>query len=80
MHCAQNEYYEEVMLQGMVVGYLKTDIEELLNYVTDFVPKINNWAVCDSFSYFTFRHSFRINQANEKLCAPLMENKWRELA
>lgn len=46
---AQDDYYEEVMLQGMVIGYIKTDIEDALQYVSDFVPKINNWAVCDSF-------------------------------
>jgi len=46
---ADNEYFEEVMLQGMVIGYVKSDIEELLRYVADFVPKIDNWSVCDSF-------------------------------
>lgn len=43
------EYYEEIMLQGMVIGYAKADIEEILAYVTEFVPKIDNWSVCDSF-------------------------------
>lgn len=46
---AESEYFEEIMLQGMVIGYVKTDIEEILRYVTDFVPKIDNWSVCDSF-------------------------------
>jgi 3-methyladenine DNA glycosylase AlkD len=46
---AESEYFEEVMLQGMVIGYLKTDVEEILRYVADFVPKIDNWSVCDSF-------------------------------
>lgn len=49
MKYAQDEYYEEVMLQGMVLGYVKADIEEVLSYITDFVPKIDNWSVCDSF-------------------------------
>lgn len=49
MKSVQNEYYEEVMLQGMVIGYVKADIEELLSYVREFIPKIDNWAVCDSF-------------------------------
>lgn len=60
---AQNEYYEEVMLQGIVLGYVKTDVEEILNYVTDFVPKIDNWAVCDSFCNglkFTRRNKVRV--------------------
>lgn len=46
---ADSDYFEEIMLQGMVLGYVKTDIEELLRYVADFIPKIDNWSVCDSF-------------------------------
>lgn len=49
MKVAQDEYYEEVMLQGMVLGYVKDDIEEVLSYIEDFIPKIDNWSVCDSF-------------------------------
>lgn len=46
---ADNQYFEEIMLQGMVLGYVKTSIEEILSYVTEFIPKIDNWSVCDSF-------------------------------
>ncbi|TKJ84833.1 DNA alkylation repair protein [Paenibacillus sp. CFBP13512] len=46
---ADHEYFEEVMLQGMVIGYAQMDIEERLQYMTDFVPKIDNWSVCDRF-------------------------------
>lgn len=46
---AASEYFEEIMLQGMVLGYVQADVEELLGHVADFVPKINNWSVCDSF-------------------------------
>lgn len=46
---ASDEFFEEVMLQGMIIGYVKTDIEERLSYVASFVPKIDNWSVCDSF-------------------------------
>lgn len=46
---AESDYFEEVMLQGMVLGYVKTDIDEILRYVADFIPKIDNWSVCDSF-------------------------------
>lgn len=44
---AQDEYYEEVMLQGMVIGTAKMPIEEKLRQIKKFVPKIDNWAVCD---------------------------------
>jgi 3-methyladenine DNA glycosylase AlkD len=46
---AENDYFEEVMLQGMVIGYALAETEELIGYMKSFVPKIDNWAVCDSF-------------------------------
>jgi len=39
--------YEEILLQGMVLGLWKTSIEKFLNYLERFIPKINSWAVCD---------------------------------
>lgn len=45
----EEEYYEEIMIQGLVIGYAKADYQEVLQYVTAFVPKINNWGICDSF-------------------------------
>lgn len=44
---AQNDYYEEIMLQGMVIGLAKMELQERLEYIKNFVPKIDNWAVCD---------------------------------
>lgn len=53
MEHAETDYFEEVMLQGMVLGYVKTDLEEILRYIADFIPRIDNWSVCDSFcTYF----------------------------
>lgn len=46
---AQDGTFEEVMLQGMVIGAAKADVDELLRYTAAFVPKIDNWSVCDSF-------------------------------
>lgn len=46
---AGNKYYEETMLQGIIIGYLKCPWEQKLRYIADFVPKINDWAVCDVF-------------------------------
>lgn len=43
------KYFEEKMLHGMVLGYAKMDFEELLVYIRDFLPQIDNWSVCDSF-------------------------------
>lgn len=56
----EQEYFEEVMLEGMVIGYIETDIKEKLIHVANFVPKINNWSVCDSFcSSLKFTHDHK---------------------
>ena len=45
-----DNYYEEIMLQGMLIGLNKNkNIDEVFNYIREFVPKIDNWAVCDVF-------------------------------
>lgn len=46
---AKDDYYEEIMLQGMVIGLAKMELEERLSYIKKFVPKIDNWAICDVF-------------------------------
>ncbi|WP_294480397.1 DNA alkylation repair protein [uncultured Bacteroides sp.] len=46
---ADTTYYEETMLQGMIIGLAKMELEERLTYITMFVPRIKNWAVCDIF-------------------------------
>jgi len=50
LETAGDKYYEEIMLQGMVICLAKMSLEERLKYTKVFVPKINNWAVCDVFS------------------------------
>ncbi len=44
-----HQYYEEIMLQGMLIGLEKEDFKRILNHIEKFVPKIDNWAVCDVF-------------------------------
>ena len=44
-----SKYYEEVMIEGLIIGYLKIDNDSRFNYIKNFIPKINNWAICDSF-------------------------------
>jgi len=46
---ASSDTYEEKMLHGMVIGYVKADIDEILRLTKDFIPLIDNWAICDSF-------------------------------
>lgn len=42
-------YFEEIMLQGLVLGYAKAPAPEILEYARRFIPKIDNWSVNDSF-------------------------------
>ena len=45
-----DEYYEEIMIQGMLIGQATNeDINIILKYVEIYVPKIYNWAICDTF-------------------------------
>lgn len=44
------EYYEEIMLKGLIIGLEKSlKEEEFLTYIKAFVPKINDWSICDIF-------------------------------
>ena len=46
---ASDESFEEIMLQGMVIGYAEAEPPELFSWIERFLPKIDNWSVCDSF-------------------------------
>lgn len=48
---AEDHYFEERMLQGLVVACAKCPVEEKLSCTERFVPKIDNWAVCDCFCW-----------------------------
>ncbi|EGT3903451.1 DNA alkylation repair protein [Clostridioides difficile] len=49
LEVAEDTHYEEVRLQGMVIGNINSNFEETLYYVKRFIPKIDNWSVCDGF-------------------------------
>ena len=43
------KYYEEIMIKGLTIGYIKVDNDTRFEYIKNFIPYIDNWAVCDSF-------------------------------
>lgn len=57
---AQNHYYEEVMIQGLVISHIK-DEKVFYKYFKEHTKKIDNWALCDSFC-----SSLKIVRAYEK--------------
>ena len=58
-----NQYYEEIMLQGMLIGLMKDEFKEIEKQIEKFVPKIDNWAVCDVFCA-----SLKITKIIKKKC------------
>ncbi len=49
MECISDNYYEEIMLQGMLIGGAKEEFNIIIKYIENFIPKIDNWAICDTF-------------------------------
>lgn len=44
----EDVYFEETMLRGMLLGCACRDIQELFDLLEDFIPRVQNWSVCDS--------------------------------
>lgn len=64
-------YFEETMLQGLILGYAKAPMEDILVYAKDFISKIDNWSVND-----TFCSTFKIaKKESEKVWEFLMTYK-----
>lgn len=42
------EYYEEIMIKGLTIGYLKLPFPEILNELDKYIPYITSWSLCDS--------------------------------
>ena len=57
---SQDRYYEEIMIQGLVISYIK-DEKLFYKYFKNYIVKIDNWALCDSFC-----NSIKIVQKNEE--------------
>ena len=58
----KSDYYEEVMLEGIMIGLLDIRVDKVLEYIKNFLPKINNWAICD-----TFCSGLKIAKKNKKI-------------
>lgn len=44
---SQNTYYEEGVIRGLVLGFIKVDYEVRKRYIDSFIAEIDNWATCD---------------------------------
>ena len=45
---AQDRYYEEIMIQGLVISHIK-DESLFYKYFKNHIKEIDNWALCDTF-------------------------------
>ena len=48
-HKLPTNFFEEKMLLAMAIGYISCDLKSKLKSIAKFIPKIDNWSVCDSF-------------------------------
>ncbi|MDR0418487.1 MAG: DNA alkylation repair protein [Puniceicoccales bacterium] len=49
LNAATDDSFEEILLQGLVIGYIRIPIAERLLLIKNFVLKIDNWGICDTF-------------------------------
>lgn len=49
LNSIENKYFEEILLEGFIIGYCKIDIYEKLELIKEFVPKIDSWSITDTF-------------------------------
>lgn len=45
----KNRYYEEIILEGLVIAYAKIDLNEKLKLIEGYIPNITSWAINDTF-------------------------------
>ena len=67
-----DEYHEDLLLRGLIISYAKTDIDEKFRLIRDFVPEMDNWAVCDSFA-MSFRIPKKDTDAYWELAIPYLD-------
>jgi len=44
-----DNFYEHLMLQGLIIANAKVNYDQKLELIKNFLPKIDNWAICDVF-------------------------------
>lgn len=64
-----SKFYEEDIIQALLIGTSKITWQERQVYIRTFVPKISNWAVCDLFCS-TLKEAQKYPQEYWQLVAP----------
>lgn len=72
----ENLLFEEKMIQGMIIGLVKTEPEKKLTLIEMFLPRIDNWSICDSFcSGLKFAGEEKNQEKVWKFIEPLFSDK-----
>lgn len=50
-----HKYYDENILHSILISEIK-DYDECIKYIDEFLPYVNNWAVCDTMSPKAFKN------------------------
>ena len=69
LEIVNNKYIEEVLIEGFLIGNIK-DEKTADKYIIRFLPKIDNWCVCD-----TFCNSLKIVNSNKDKYFDFFTNK-----
>lgn len=64
-----NIYFEQTMLEGFIIAYVSIPLEQKFYLITKFLPKINNWSICDSFCA-----SFKLKTTAKKAYLPFIKS------
>lgn len=46
---SEDTYFEEILLQGFIIGYSKKEFKEKEDLIKNFIPKMDSWAITDTF-------------------------------
>lgn len=71
---ARSDSFEEIMLQGMVIGCIPGKPEQVFPLIEGFLPKIDNWSICDSFCS-SLKIAREYPEATWKLLRPLFQDQ-----
>lgn len=48
--CNKHSTFEEILIHGLIIGYIKEDIDTIIKLSKEYIPYISNWALCDSYA------------------------------
>ena len=71
--------YEERMIHGLLLGDIKDDFTTILSMLKDFIPYIDNWALCDATAA-----NLKVTRKNLKCAFPFVQeclndgNSWSQ--